>query len=72
MLLVMIVGVTAGVAGAWALARIMSSLLYGVTAHDPRAFAVAPLVLLAAAVVATIPPARRALRVNPVDVMRGE
>ncbi|MGH7582523.1 MAG: ADOP family duplicated permease [Gemmatimonadales bacterium] len=72
MAMVAAIGVLAGLAGAWALAHLMSSLIYGVTIHDPVTFVAVPAVLLTAAAVATFVPARRALRVNPVEVMRAE
>jgi ABC-type lipoprotein release transport system permease subunit len=64
------IGLAAGLAGAWALARVAESLMYGVTPHDPLTFIVVPLVLLVPVVLATLLPARRALSVNPADVMR--
>jgi predicted permease len=66
------IGLAAGLAGAWALARVAESLMYGVTPHDPLTFIVVPLVLLVPVVLATLLPARRALRVNPAEVMRAE
>jgi putative ABC transport system permease protein len=69
---VVLTGIATGVAGAWLLARAAASLLYGITTHDPATFVTVPLVLGAAAALATILPARRALRVNPAEVMRAE
>jgi putative ABC transport system permease protein len=69
-LLVVTGGVVAGAAIAWSASRVMTGLVYGVTVRDPVVFAVAPLVLVLAAVAATIVPARRAMRVQPVEVMR--
>lgn len=63
-------GVVVGAAIAWAASRVMAGLVYGVTIHDAGVFAVAPLLLVLAALVATIVPARRAMRVEPVEVMR--
>jgi predicted permease len=63
-------GVLAGVGGAWALAHLLESLLYGVTAHDTATFVVVPIVLASAAAVATLVPARRATLINPAAVMR--
>jgi putative ABC transport system permease protein len=65
-------GVAIGVAGAWALARLTESLLYGVTAHDAATFIGVPALLLVPAAAATFLPARRAARVNPAEVMRAE
>lgn len=65
-------GLLFGLGGAWALRRVLESMLYGVTPGDPVAFAGAALVLLAIAVVATLVPARRALRLDPARTMRAE
>ncbi len=72
MAVVVLIGIGAGLAGAWALARVLSSLIYGVGIHDPATFVAVPVLLLVAAAVATLVPARRALRVDPVEVMRAE
>jgi predicted permease len=69
-LLLAVGGVAIGLAAAIALARLVTNLLYGVTANDPVTFAVIPVVLLAVAVVATYLPASRASRVDPVDALR--
>lgn len=63
-------GVTAGLAGAAAATRLMQSFLFGITPLDPVAFVVMPLVLAAAAILASYVPARRALTVDPVEAMR--
>ena len=65
-------GVAFGLAGAWAATRAMGSLLYGVSASDPAAFLLAPLVLAAAAFAAGCVPARRAVRVDPMTALRYE
>jgi ABC-type antimicrobial peptide transport system permease subunit len=65
-----IVGGAAGLVGAFALGRTMSSLLYGVTAADAAAFGVALALSLATALVACLLPARRAASVNPIDGLR--
>jgi len=66
------IGVAAGSAIALGLARLASSLLYGITPHDPISYAVAAAVLLVAAVMAGSIPALRAARVDPVTALRSE
>ena len=64
------IGVAAGVAAAVPGMRVMSALLFGVTPLDPLTYAViVPVVLLVAALAAYVP-ARRAMRVNPIDTLR--
>ena len=65
-------GVAIGLAAAWALSRMVESLLFGVTAHDTSTFIAVPVVLMVPVALATFIPARRALRVNPAEVMRSE
>jgi putative ABC transport system permease protein len=69
---VLLAGLLSGVAGAWALSRVLTSMIYGVSVHDPWTFAVAPLALLVPALLAAVVPARRATRVNPAEVMRAD
>ena len=71
MKLVMIGGAI-GLAAALALARVMSSLLYGVSASDPATFIAVLILLAAVALVACYLPARRASRVDPMIALRGE
>ena len=71
-LILTIVGMAVGVAGALALAKVMSSLLFGVEARDPGVFVTAPLVLAVVALVAAWIPARRASRVDPIEALRYE
>jgi predicted lysophospholipase L1 biosynthesis ABC-type transport system permease subunit len=54
------------------LTRLMSSLLFGITALDPLTYAMVPVFLLAAAALASYVPARRATTVNPVEALRAE
>jgi predicted permease len=65
-------GMTLGLAGAWAATRLMTSLLFGVSALDPLTFAAMPLVLATAALLASYLPARRAMAVDPVETLRVE
>ena len=63
-------GVALGLAGAAALTRLMASLLFSVTPHDPLTFAAGASLLLLMALLASFIPARRALRVDPMTALR--
>ena len=63
-------GVLFGVAGAAAFARLLTSMLYGVTASDPRTFVSVAVVLLAVALAAALVPSWRASRVDPTVALR--
>lgn len=65
-------GVAAGLAGALALTRLMSGLLYGTRPTDPATFVAVVLLLSAVAAAASYVPARRAARVDPVVALRYE
>lgn len=67
-----VAGVFLGVLAACALTRLLSSLIYGVSALDPSTFAVTSLLLLAIATVACYLPARQATRVDPISALRSE
>lgn len=62
----------AGMVVAVAATRVLSTLLFGVEPLDAGAFTIAPVVLLATALIASYLPARRATRVNPLVAMRDE
>jgi putative ABC transport system permease protein len=67
-----VVGVALGAAAALVLARALGSLLYGVGTNDPLTFIVVPLVAFAAAWLAGLIPTRRALRIQPISVLRSD
>jgi len=64
--------VLAGVAGGWMLTGFMSAMLYEVKPHDSATFIAVALLLTTVAMVATWFPARRAIRVNPLNALRDE
>jgi predicted permease len=65
-------GIVAGLAGAAVLTRVMSSLLFGVSTTDPATFSGVAALLAAVALAATIVPAWRTTRVDPVVALRDE
>ena len=67
-----VIGVALGLAGAWTLRRVIASLLFGITPADPVAFVAAPVALLAIALLASWLPARQAARVSPTEAIRAE
>jgi putative ABC transport system permease protein len=67
-----LVGVLLGLAAALALSRVVSSLIYGVRATDPLTFAAVAILLLIVGIFATILPAYRAARIEPVRILREE
>jgi ABC-type antimicrobial peptide transport system permease subunit len=65
-------GVVIGLLIAAGVARTLSIFLFGVSPYDPTTFAVVAALLLCSGVVATLFPARRATRVDPVEALRSE
>ena len=66
------VGVLAGLAAAAGLMQLMKSLLFGISPLDPLTYLSVPVVLVAAAVLASYLPARRAAAVDPVEALKAE
>jgi ABC-type antimicrobial peptide transport system permease subunit len=67
-----VVGVVIGVAVALALGKLVASMLYGVTAHDPVVLGAVAAVLVIVAIAACVVPAWRAARVDPMETLRAE
>jgi ABC-type antimicrobial peptide transport system permease subunit len=65
-------GLALGLALALVAGRALSGLLYGVSPHDPATLAGVGLLLMAVAAAAALGPARRASRLDPARVLRGE
>jgi putative ABC transport system permease protein len=71
-MLLAVIGVVLGLAGAFALTRVMSSLLFEVTEKDPITFGAVAVLLIAVAFIACFVPARRATKVDPLVALRYE
>ncbi|MGD1094194.1 MAG: ABC transporter permease [Bryobacteraceae bacterium] len=66
------IGVVIGLGAAMVLTRLMTSLLFGISALDPLTYAAVPVVLVAAAMLASYLPARQASAVDPVEALKAE
>jgi predicted permease len=71
-LILTVLGMALGLAGALVLTRLMAGLLFGVSANDPLTFGVIALLLTAVALLAALVPARRAMKVDPLVAIRNE
>jgi putative ABC transport system permease protein len=67
-----LIGIIIGLAGAFVLTRLMSTLLFGITPTDPPTFVTISIVLIAVACLASYIPARRATKVDPLQALRYE
>ena len=67
-----LMGVAIGLILAFALVRVMASLLFDVSQHDPRTFALVPAIVIGVGLLAMWIPAYRATRVDPIDTLRAE
>jgi len=67
-----LIGVALGLVLAAALVRVMTTLLYGVDQHDPGTFSAVAAIMLLVGVAATLVPAWRATRVDPIVTLRSE
>jgi ABC-type antimicrobial peptide transport system permease subunit len=70
-LLLATTGIVIGLAAGLGLTQLMASVLYKTSAHDLRTFAIAPLIFLGVAWIASYLPARRAMRVDPIETLKG-
>ena len=66
------VGIAIGLVGAFATTRVLQSLLFGVTPTDPLTLSGVTILLIVLGALASYAPARRATKVDPVEVLRGD
>lgn len=66
------IGIGVGIAGAFAMTRLLSAMLFEISATDVTTYVVACGVLATSALIASLVPARRALRVDPINAVRGQ
>jgi ABC-type antimicrobial peptide transport system permease subunit len=66
------IGAAIGLAAAAGLTRLMTSLLFGITALDPVTYAGVATLLVGAAALASYVPARRATEIDPLEALRAE
>jgi putative ABC transport system permease protein len=69
---VAVVGIVIGVGAAFMLTRLLEKMLFGITPNDPLTFVTVTVVLAAAALAASLIPARRATKVDPLVALRCE
>jgi putative ABC transport system permease protein len=67
-----LIGIVLGLGLAAALVRVMATLLFGVSQHDPSTFTLVALIMIVVGIVATLVPAYRATRVDPIVTLRSE
>jgi ABC-type antimicrobial peptide transport system permease subunit len=65
-------GIALGIGGAFALSRLLQTMLFGVGITDAMTFAAAPLAMMLVVLLATLIPALRATRISPVTALRYE
>ena len=68
----MLTGISAGLLGAWVIARLLMNNVFGVTTNTLDVYAISVAVLGVAVLLATLVPLRRATRVDPLIVLRCE